>query len=111
VILRYADEQVVATLEDDGKGFESNELNTAEERGHYGIVGMRERAEGVGGQLVVRSEPGRGTIVRATIPYRVTVDGAPSSWTDTVEDTDQRGAIEDLERTEKASFLGRLFGR
>ena len=111
VILRYDDEQVVATIEDDGKGFESNELNTAEERGHYGIVGMRERAEGVGGQLVVRSEPGRGTIVRATIPYRVTVDGTPSSWTDTVEDTDQRGAIEDLERTEKASFLGRLFGR
>jgi signal transduction histidine kinase len=111
VILRYDDEQVVATIEDDGKGFESNELETAEERGHYGIVGMRERAEGVGGQLVVRSETGRGTIVRATIPYRVTVDGAPPGWTDTVEDTDQRGAIEDLERTEKASFLGRLFGR
>lgn len=110
VILRYDDEQVVATIEDDGKGFESNELQTAENRGHYGIVGMRERAEGVGGQLVVRSEPGRGTIVRATIPYRVTVDGAPG-WADTVEDTDQRGAIEDLERTEKASFLGRLFGR
>jgi len=111
VILRYDDEQVVATIEDDGKGFESNELDTAEERGHYGIVGMRERAEGVGGQLVVRSEPGRGTIVRATIPYRVTVDGTPPGWTSTVEDTDQRGAIEDLERTEKASFLGRLFGR
>jgi signal transduction histidine kinase len=112
VILRYDDEQVVATIEDDGKGFESNELNTAEERGHYGIVGMRERAEGVGGQLVVRSEPGRGTIVRATIPYRVTIDGTPpGGWTDTVEDTDPRGAIEDLERTEKASFLGRLFGR
>jgi signal transduction histidine kinase len=111
VILRYDDEQVVATIEDDGKGFESNELSTAEERGHYGIVGMRERAEGVGGQLVVRSEPGRGTIVRATIPYRVTVDGSPTGWADTVEDTDHRGAIEDLERTEKASFLGRLFGR
>src|SRR5437867_4515698 len=111
VILRYDDEQVVATIEDDGKGFESNELNTAEERGHYGIVGMRERAEGVGGQLVVRSEPGRGTIVRATIPYRVTVAGESPGWTDTVEDTEPRGAIEDLERTEKASFLGRLFGR
>ena len=111
VILRYDDEQVVATIEDDGKGFESNELNTAEERGHYGIVGMRERAEGVGGQLVVRSEPGRGTIVRATIPYRLAVDGTPPGWTDTVEDTEQRGAIEDIERTEKASFLGRLFGR
>jgi signal transduction histidine kinase len=110
VILRYDDDQVVATIEDDGKGFESNELSTAEERGHYGIVGMRERAEGVGGQLVVRSEPGRGTIVRATIPYRVSASET-AGWNDTVEDTDQRGAIEDLERTEKASFFGRLFGR
>jgi signal transduction histidine kinase len=111
VILRYDEEQVVATIEDDGKGFESNELQTVEERGHYGIVGMRERAEGVGGQLVVRSEPGRGTIVRATIPYRVTGGEASAGWAETVEDTDHRGAIEDIERTEKASFLGRLFGR
>jgi signal transduction histidine kinase len=111
VMLRYDEEQVVATIEDDGKGFESNELETAEERGHYGIVGMRERAEGVGGQLVVRSEPGRGTIVRATIPYRVTADEATPAWAETVEDTDRRGAIEDVERSEKASFLGRLFGR
>src|SRR5213594_944073 len=111
VHLRYDDEQIVVTVDDDGKGFESAELDTAEGRGHYGIVGMRERAEGVGGELVVRSEPGRGTVVRASIPYRAHAEAAPSSWTDTVEDTDQRGAIEDLERTEKASFLGRLFGR
>jgi signal transduction histidine kinase len=111
VVLRYDDDQVVVTIEDDGKGFESTELETAEERGHYGIVGMRERAEGVGGQLVVRSEPGRGTIVRASIPYRAAADEATPAWTDTVEDTDQRGAIEDVERGEKASFLGRLFGR
>ena len=111
VVLRYDQDQVVATIEDDGKGFDSNEMSTAEERGHYGIVGMRERAEGVGGQLVVRSEPGRGTIVRASIPYRAGADEATPAWADTVEDTEQHGAIEDIERSEKASFLGRLFGR
>jgi signal transduction histidine kinase/GAF domain-containing protein len=111
VMLRYDEDQVVATIEDDGKGFEANELQTAEERGHYGIVGMRERAEGVGGQLVVRSESGRGTIVRASIPYRGTTETATPAWAETVEDTDHRGAIEDVERSEKASFLGRLFGR
>ena len=68
-------------------------MSTAEERGHYGIVGMRERAEGVGGQLVVRSEPGRGTIVRASIPYRAAADEATPTWADTVEDTEQHGAI------------------
>ena len=111
VVLRYDDDQVVATIEDDGKGFDSTEMSTAEERGHYGIVGMRERAEGVGGQLVVRSESGRGTIVRASIPYKATPDEATPTWADTVEDSEQHGAIEDVERSEKASFLGRLFGR
>src|SRR5919204_1990242 len=111
VVLRYQEEQVAVTIEDDGKGFASDELDTAEERGHYGIVGMRERAEGVGGQLVVRSEQGRGTIVRASIPYRAPSEEPTPTWADTVEDTEHRGAIEDVERNEKASFLGRLFGR
>src|SRR5206468_10353286 len=112
VILRYDDEQVVATIEDDGKGFESNELNTAEGRGHYGIVGMRERAEGVGGELVVRSEPGRGTVVRASIPYRAHAEAATApTFGDTAEESERRAAVEDIERTDKASFIGRLFGR
>jgi signal transduction histidine kinase/putative methionine-R-sulfoxide reductase with GAF domain len=111
VVLRYDAEQVVATIEDDGKGFDSQELGTAEERGHYGIVGMRERAEGVGGQLVVRSEAGRGTIVRASIPYRAAAEQTTPGWNQTIEDPDQQGVIEDVERTEKAGFLGRLFGR
>src|SRR5205823_14255095 len=111
VVLRYDDDQVVATIEDDGKGFEATELETAEERGHYGIVGMRERAEGVGGQLVVRSEAGRGTIVRASIPYRATAGDVTPGWTGSVDDAEQPGPIEDIERSEKAGFLGRLFGR
>src|SRR5438094_935000 len=111
VMLRYDSEQVVITIEDDGKGFDANEMGTAEERGHYGIVGMRERAEGVGGQLVVRSETGRGTIVRASIPYRATAGDVTPGWTGSVDDAEQPGPIEDIERSEKAGFLGRLFGR
>src|SRR3989442_11564068 len=111
VMLRYDSEQVVITIEDDGKGFDANELGTAEERGHYGIVGMRERAEGVGGQLAVRSETGRGTIVRASIPYRATAGDVTPGWTGSVDDAEQPRPIEDLERSEKAGFLGRLFWR
>ena len=72
---------------------------------------MRERAEGVGGQLVVRSETGRGTIVRASIPYRATAGDVTPGWTGSVDDAEQPGPIEDIERSEKAGFLGRLFGR
>src|SRR5207247_2231447 len=48
VILRYDDEQVVATIEADGKGFESNELNTAAQPTHSGIVGICALAAGWG---------------------------------------------------------------
>ena len=65
----------------------------------------------MGGQLVVRSEAGRGTIVRASIPYRAAAEQTTPGWNQTIEDPDQQGVIEDVERTEKAGFLGRLFGR
>src|SRR5437867_101222 len=110
VALRYDADQLVATIEDDGQGFASGEMETAEARGHYGIVGMRERVEGVGGQLVVRSEPGRGTIVRASIPYRGAAGDAAPTWRESV-DVQQPGPMDDAERTEKANFLGKLFGR
>ncbi|MEK7863646.1 MAG: GAF domain-containing sensor histidine kinase, partial [Chloroflexota bacterium] len=67
VALLYGPEGAVVTIEDDGKGFDvDGTFSSAEGRGHFGVVGMRERAEAAGGQLVVRSEPGHGTIVRAS---------------------------------------------
>jgi signal transduction histidine kinase len=38
------------------------------ESGHYGIRGMRERAERIGGELSITSEPGSGTRVAVAIP-------------------------------------------
>jgi len=38
------------------------------EAGHYGLMGMHERLELVGGALRVTSEPGQGTIVAAQVP-------------------------------------------
>jgi len=77
VSLAYGGADVVATVTDDGVGFDTEATaHTAEARGHFGLVGMRERAEAVGGRMAVTSAPGKGTIVEATIPYeasRVTV--------------------------------------
>jgi two-component system NarL family sensor kinase len=57
-------DQVRLVVEDDGRGFNASEVS----EGRHGIVGMRERAEVLGGSLQVRSEPGAGTRIEATVP-------------------------------------------
>jgi signal transduction histidine kinase/ligand-binding sensor domain-containing protein len=52
---------------DDGKGFEQKDA-FSEIGGHFGLLGMRERAERLGGELQLHSEPGEGTEVKVTVP-------------------------------------------
>src|SRR6185312_13194732 len=70
VIRLTGDEQkVVASVTDDGKGMpEDTRLGPREDGGGYGTGGMRERAELVGGDLEWLPAPGKGTIVRLTVP-------------------------------------------
>jgi signal transduction histidine kinase len=61
----------VARLEivDDGRGFDTFEHPLgSDEMSGYGLLSMAERAEIVGGRLNIRSRPGAGTAVTATIP-------------------------------------------
>ena len=54
---------------DDGVGFDTFEHPLgSDEMGGYGLLSMAERAEIVGGRLNIRSRPGSGTAVTATIP-------------------------------------------
>ena len=54
---------------DDGVGFDTFEHPVGgDEMGGYGVLSMAERAELVGGRLNIRSRPGAGTAVTATIP-------------------------------------------
>ncbi len=50
---------------DDGRGFDPLSLSDAQT---LGLAGMRERAMLVGGELVVQSRPGQGTLVRLRVP-------------------------------------------
>jgi signal transduction histidine kinase len=50
---------------DDGEGFVvPATLNELAARGHFGLVGLRERVELIGGALTIESAPGAGTLVR-----------------------------------------------
>lgn len=52
---------------DDGNGF--NPSTAADGRtGHFGLVGMRERTERIGGKLSITSQPGEGTTIRIEVP-------------------------------------------
>jgi signal transduction histidine kinase len=53
------------TVQDDGSGFAvPTPLRSLTAQGHFGLAGMQERVELIGGALTVESAPGRGTIVR-----------------------------------------------
>ncbi len=54
----------ILTIQDDGVGFDTK---SKEPTDHFGLVGMRERAELAGGKLKVESEKGKGTMVVLTI--------------------------------------------
>ena len=67
VEIRYDHSELQVRVRDDGKGIEPAVLE--EDRpGHFGVRGMRERAELVGGHLDVWSKAGLGTEVEVTIP-------------------------------------------
>jgi len=53
-------------IRDDGTGFAGAPAGGAE--GHFGIVGMRERADAIGATLAVESAAGAGTRVQLTLP-------------------------------------------
>ena len=74
VTLRSEDGMIIAEIRDEGCGFEFPSPGAEPDDGHIGLVGMRERAEAVGGSLTVQTSPGKGTTVRASVPM-VGLDG------------------------------------
>ncbi|HEU4511353.1 MAG TPA: two-component regulator propeller domain-containing protein [Pyrinomonadaceae bacterium] len=59
--------RVQLIVRDDGRGFENHSARN-EKAGHFGLIGMRERAAQIGGTLTVQSANGSGTEVVADVP-------------------------------------------
>jgi signal transduction histidine kinase len=73
VLVERRGKEAVVVVEDDGVGFDpSGEAGGGKEH-HLGILGMRERAELLGGQLTIESAPGMGTSVFVQIPIEAEV--------------------------------------
>jgi signal transduction histidine kinase len=70
VELEYSARYFRVLVRDDGRGIEPNILESGRD-GHWGLSGMRERAEKVGADLKVRSRSGAGTEVELAIPNQI----------------------------------------
>ncbi|MEK6283427.1 MAG: two-component regulator propeller domain-containing protein [Acidobacteriota bacterium] len=59
--------RVQLSVRDDGRGFDNQASGNGRD-GHFGLIGMRERAEQIGGTLSIHSTEGAGTEVVADVP-------------------------------------------
>jgi signal transduction histidine kinase/ligand-binding sensor domain-containing protein len=64
--LHYSSDMLMLTIEDKGVGFRVSDVSG--KTGHYGLLGMKERAATIDGTLEVSSEPRRGTRVTLRVP-------------------------------------------
>lgn len=67
--VREIDEQLIATVRDDGKGFDPDMVRAEyESRGSWGMLSMSERATLIEATVSIASKPGKGTVVTLTAP-------------------------------------------
>jgi signal transduction histidine kinase len=72
--LEFSPQRVMLQIKDDGKGF-APENCAGPNEGHFGLLGIRERAERMGGEANIASAPGTGTTVRVEIPMNQNGNG------------------------------------
>ncbi|QCB48340.1 ATP-binding protein [Hydrogenophaga sp. PAMC20947] len=75
VQLKQAGGSVTLRVHDDGRGFQPQQVT----HGRHGLVGMRVRVESHGGRLNLKSAPGQGTTIEATLPVQDTRKAPPDT--------------------------------
>lgn len=68
VRIEYGNRGLQLQVIDDGKGIDADIVTRGQREGHWGLSGMRERAESIGGRLDVWSARGRGTKIILWVP-------------------------------------------
>lgn len=69
------DKEIRVEIKDDGQGFDptliqENMQDELQSDSRFGLIGMKERVEGLGGEFTIISGSGQGTVVRAALPYK-----------------------------------------
>jgi signal transduction histidine kinase len=69
--IAYGERALDLRIRDDGQGINTTVLEAGGRPGHFGLLGMRERATKLGAHLVVWSKPGAGTEIELRVPAGV----------------------------------------
>lgn len=81
--IRYDDRLLRLRIRDNGRGIDPEVLKEGGRAGHWGLPGIRERAERIGARLDFWSEAGAGTEVELTVPADAAYETSPArrrSW-------------------------------
>jgi PAS domain S-box-containing protein len=63
--LKQTDKKMIMRIKDNGKGIPAEKLNSFKS---FGLIGMKERAQSIGGTLEIKGNPGQGTTIKLTVP-------------------------------------------
>lgn len=74
VTLRYDSARLLLEVSDNGAGIDATMLAQGRP-GHFGLAGMRERAQRLGARLVINSTPGAGTVLQLAVPGQLAYRG------------------------------------
>jgi signal transduction histidine kinase len=79
IVIRFGSRQLGVEIRDDGMGMPPEVAAQGHKPGHFGLIGMRERAERIGCSFSIDSRPGMGCAVTMTLPARLAfANHAPS---------------------------------
>lgn len=74
VVVKFTRQEIILTVEDNGRGFEVPEnITDFASQGSLGMMGLQERAQLFGGSITVESEVGNGTTVILIMPRQVSL--------------------------------------
>jgi len=72
--LQFQEDKVVVEVRDNGQGFDlSQTLNSAVSVGHVGLLGMRQRAEMLGGDIRIKASKEAGTAITLSLPIQTPI--------------------------------------
>jgi len=72
IFLTGSDDSLIITVSDQGRGFDPGDLDSATAKAGLGLLSLRERADYIGGGLVIESAPGRGSRFTLSVPLKLT---------------------------------------